>query len=322
MLLHFISMKIVHAPRAAAVLYQLLKSRTDVRPWLLPANICPIVPITFLKAGVSFEFVDISAETLHMDLDQAEAEVKKRRFGGVLYAHTYGEESTPVEFFQSIKTIDDSIMVIDDRCLCIPDLDTKSDGAADVLLYSTGYAKIVELGKGGYAFMQDHVEYQTFALPFDARVNDEVEEAYKLSVKDRSVFRYRDSDWLETNPFTIPWTEYSTEIESALRVSLDHRTLLNEVYAEYLPAELQLSAQYQTWRFNITLENKAAVLAAIFQDGLFASSHYASLAGIMAPGQCPVAETLHERVINLFNDQHFDEARAEQVCKIVESTLG
>jgi hypothetical protein len=53
-------MKLIQAPRASAILYNLLVGRADSRPWLLPANICPIVPITFLKAQVPFEFVDIS----------------------------------------------------------------------------------------------------------------------------------------------------------------------------------------------------------------------------------------------------------------------
>jgi len=57
-------MRIVQAPRASAILYHVLASREQKKPWLLPANICPIVPITFLKARVPFELVDISAETL------------------------------------------------------------------------------------------------------------------------------------------------------------------------------------------------------------------------------------------------------------------
>jgi hypothetical protein len=65
-------MNIVQAPRASAILYNLLKSQDNTDPWLLPANICPIVPLTFFKAGVPFELVDISAENLHMDLEQAE----------------------------------------------------------------------------------------------------------------------------------------------------------------------------------------------------------------------------------------------------------
>ena len=310
-------MKLVQAPRASAIVYSLIKSREDTRPWLLPANICPIVPITFLKADIPFEFVDISAKTLHMDLDQAEAKIKKRKFGGVLYAHTYGEASTPEDFFQHIKDVDDSIMIVDDRCLCVPDLRSKPDKVADVQLYSTGYAKFVELGRGGYAFLKDDVAYQIPSLPFDFQAHDEIEENYKLAIKNRSVFQYQDSDWLETGPFPVSWNDYSAQIASGLRESLNQREMLNKIYTEQLPVDMQLPAEYQAWRFNITVENKSYVLAAIYENGLFASSHYASLSGIMSPGRCPVAEAFHDQVINLFNDHHFGEVRAEQVCKII-----
>src|ERR1041385_3253060 len=107
-------MQIVQAPRASAILYSLLVKLENKDPWLLPANICPIVPITFLKARVPFRFVDISAKTLHMDLDQAEALIKKHEFGGLLYAHTYGEPSTPNEFFNAFKKLSPELTIMDD----------------------------------------------------------------------------------------------------------------------------------------------------------------------------------------------------------------
>ena len=130
-------MQIVQAPRASAIVYNFLKSQDRSKPWLLPANICPIIPITFFKAGVPIEFVDISAETLHMDLEQAEERLKRGEYGGVLYAHTYGELSTPDEFFQFVKTQYPDLLLVDDRCLCIPDLDPPKETSADVMLYST-----------------------------------------------------------------------------------------------------------------------------------------------------------------------------------------
>ena len=63
------------------------------------------------------------------------------------------------------------------------------------------------------------------------------------------------------------------------------------------------------------------MLNAIFASGLFASSHFASLAGIMAGGHCVQAEILADEIINLFNDHYFDERDAEQVCKIIKENL-
>ncbi len=102
---------------------------------------------------------------------------------------------------------------------------------------------------------------------------------------------------------------------------MEHRAALNKIYTEALPVEIQLSTAYQSWRFNIRVKDKERTLNAIFASGLFASSHYASLAGIMAGGHCDQAEILANEVINLFNDHFFNEQSAEQVCKIIRENL-
>src|SRR5215471_2110144 len=98
-------MKIIQAPRASAILYRLLGGRERKLPWLLPANICPVVPLTFMKAGVPVEFVDISKTTLHMDLYQAEARMRRGQFAGLLYSHTYGAQSAPGSFFSFARSL-------------------------------------------------------------------------------------------------------------------------------------------------------------------------------------------------------------------------
>jgi hypothetical protein len=314
-------MQIVQAPRASAILYSLLKSQDNARPWLLPANICPIVPLTFFKAGIPIEFVDISAKTLHMDLEQAEGRLEGGGYGGILYAHTYGEPSTPNGFFQAVKSRYPDLMLVDDRCLCFPDLDAPQMMVTDVALYSTGYAKIVDLGFGGYAFMQDGVTYQPETLPFNPGDHEEIEREYKQAIQDRAPFKYRNTDWLQTDADLPAWHDYCRQIEACMKTSLQQRAVVNEIYADRLPPEIQLPQEYQTWRFNLRLKNKTKILEAIFASGLFASSHYASLAGIMASGQSLQAEILASEIINLFNDHHFNPQKAEQVCAAIMEKL-
>jgi len=258
---------------------------------------------------------------LHMDLEQTEALLKKRKYGGLLYAHTYGEASTPRDFFANAKSLDPELLILDDRCLCIPDLEPDDSSFADVTLYSTGYAKIVELNFGGYAFMKESISYQPEHLPFTARYHDELEKSYKESISKRARFIYRDTDWLETDSDLRAWYDYRQQIKNGLKESMDQRATLNAIYAANLPFEIQLPSEYQTWRFNIRVKNKRRVLAAIFKSGLFASSHYASLAGIMADGFAPQAEMLANEVINLFNDHHFIARQAEQVCAVILENL-
>jgi dTDP-4-amino-4,6-dideoxygalactose transaminase len=314
-------MQIAQAPRASAILYHLLSGRGEVRPWLLPANICPIVPITFFKARVPFEFVDVSVETLHMDLEQVEVEVRRRRVGGILYAHTYGEPSTPESFFCHVKELDETVMLVDDRCLCVPTLEPVSARWADVELNSTGYAKIADLGMGGYAFLKDDVPYHQRSLLYSDSAHAAVEQAYKQAVGARQVFHYHDSDWLQTEAELPGWQAYRTQIEAELEQTLPRRAAINAVYARLLPKVVQLPEAYQTWRFNLRVPAPQPIVQALFAEGLFASTHYASLAGIMAPGRCEQAERLQAEVLNLFNDRHFDEAQAEQACAVILRNL-
>jgi dTDP-4-amino-4,6-dideoxygalactose transaminase len=313
-------MQLIQAPRASAILYNLLAGCADSRPWLLPANICPIVPVTFLKAGVPFEFVDISPATLHMDLVQAEDRIREREFDGLLYAHTYGELSTPLDFFAAMKSLAPELLILDDRCLCIPELEPVHAGA-DVILYSTGYAKIAELGFGGYAFLRDNQEYRSVNLPFNPAHHDEMEKSYKQAIQKHERFVYRDSDWLQIDPPFPAWYDYSRQIETRKNASLIQRQLLNQIYESSLPKEIQLPSGYQTWRFNIRVKNKPQILGAIFDAGLFASSHYASLTDIMADGSAPHAEALANEIINLFNDEHFDEEKAHKICSVISRNL-
>jgi len=314
-------MKIIQAPRASAILYSLLVSCPQARPWLMPANICPIVPITFLKADVPFEFVDISPATLRMDLEQVEVQIKKRRIGGLLYAHPYGEADTPHEFFISLKNLDPEIVIVDDRCLCIPETIPDEHASSDVILFSTGYAKIAELNFGGYAFLKPYVAYKPVNLLFDPTHYGSLETAYKEAVNRCVRFHYDNNDWLETETPQPKWETYREQIEQKLQSTLRYRAALNVIYENNLPEEIQLPTAYQSWRFNIRVKNKEEILRAIFAEGLFASSHYASLAGIMADNHAPNAEILANEVINLFNDEHFDEARAEKICDIILRNL-
>jgi len=312
---------IVIAPRATAILYHLLHSRPDRRPFLLPANICPVVPLTFLKADIPFAFVDLDPATLNLDLVHAAAVLQTGRFGGILYAHTYGDESTPVDFFAEVKRLDENLLVIDDRCLCFPNLIPNPKNPADVLLYSTGYAKMVDLDSGGYAFLHPDIEYHPQTLPFNPAHYEEIEKDYKKNIINRTLFQYADSDWLQSDPAPA-WDAYRRQIAEAGPESRVHRMEVNAGYAARLPAEICLPEKFQLWRFNIRVENKADVLKSIFDAGLFASSHYASLAGIFAPGSCPQAEELAGHVINLFNDHHYTVEMAERTCDIIQRTVG
>lgn len=293
------------------------------KPFLVPSNVCPIVPLVFLKANCRFEFVDICERTLCMDESIAIAKLKHQPDGyaGVLFVRSYGV-MTPVDtFFKAIKEIREDLIVIDDRCLSVPDFHFEVQRWHDITLYSTGYSKFADIGFGGYAQIKDDHHYVRHQTAFAERDLNTITAQYKGAIERRQSFAYVDSDWLETSPPKISFPSYQKEVENKISEVADWKEAINRVYAEKIPRSIQLAPEYQLWRFNILVPAKEQLLSQIRKSGLFASSHYASLDGIFSDGRSATAEKVHTRIVNLFNDKYFDIERAHAIAEIVNAHL-
>lgn len=284
---------IVYERRACAILYNLLRARADTRPFLMPANICPVVPMTFVEAGQSFELVDIDEQSLELHRGSVIARLQERprAYGGLLFVRPYGSERDPALFLAEVRAVQPDLLVIDDKCLCRPAwTEDAVQSPADATLFSTGHTKYADLGDGGFAVLQDGIAYE----------------------------RQQSQDgWLDLRAPERPWTEHLRLMIEETQRAGDHKRALNTIYERHLPAEIQFHSDFQGWRFNIRVPDSARLIATIFAAGLFASSHYASLGNTYRAGPFPVAERVHSGVVNLFNDRHFDEERARRVADIV-----
>jgi hypothetical protein len=281
---------IVHARRASAILYNLLRSRTDRRPFLIPANVCPVVPEGFTAASQAFQLVDLEEHSLEIDpqtcFDLLESQ--PGGFAGLLSARPYGSERDPSAFFASLKKIQSDLLIIDDKCLCRPDPDGEQISAmADVTLFSTGRAKYTDIGSGGFAHIRDTVPY--------SQLHGDSAQA-----------------WIGGGEPELQWDDYRQRVLSATVEADELKRSLNAIYAEMLPPEIQFPPQFQHWRFNIRVRESEELIRSIFDRGLFASRHYPAL----APG-FPIAEGLHASIVNLFNDRYFDRERAHAVAEVV-----
>lgn len=308
--------------RAATVLYRLFKDRVAPGPVLLPANVCPIVPLALLKAGQRYEFIDISLKTLCIDhallIDRWNHSVD--RPSGLVYVRTYGAIKTEVtSIFSTLRSSNPQALLIDDRCACPPSFEQNSLlEDANAVLYSTGYAKYAEVGFGGYAFLDEDVGYSSAALNYDpASLHDQTRQ-YKAAINSETKFVYTDSPWLNGSQPTVTWREYQGLVEEQAKKAATIKTKLNSVYRAIIPVKFQLDEDFQSWRFNIKVGNKYEILRIIESAGLFASGHYDALAGKLGPGSGKVAEVAHSQIINLFNDTHFDEAKATTLAYLVK----
>lgn len=313
------SARFIFEPRAATVLFNILNACPESGPFLLPANICPIVPMVLYKAKRSFEFIDISPKTLCMDDDAIIQRWMKpdKRPAGIIYVRSYGAIFDTTAIFAKIKSLSPRALIIDDRCLCPPDFSCSLSPNTDALLYSTGYAKYADLDFGGFGVLDVNLPYISSKLPFCAVDLEELVISYKQSLLERKRFSYKESDWLDTTTPNISWEHYRSLAEQECRRVSRMKYLMNSIYTARVAQEAQIPEVFQSWRFNILVNNSIDVLEAIKGEGLFASSHYESLAGLFGPGRAPNAEKIHRHIINLFNDRYFDVGKAIRMTDLL-----
>jgi len=313
-------MKTIVAERACGILYRFLKSYKIDKPFLLPSNVCHVVPMTFLTAGISFEFVDINRDTLCADETICLDLLKTDKYAGLLFVRTYGSYYDTSDFFCDIKHISNNLLIIDDRCLCKPSLCYEKNNA-DIQLYSTGYSKYIELNRGAFAFVEnDGVGDKMMLLPdltFDDTID--VEEIVKQHKVHHSTIISAPDNWLNTLLITGVESEiYFESIKSKINETDNHKKRINDIYASHLSRYVLNDLSYNQWRFNIIVRNKAKLLETIFSNSLFASSHYFPANRIFESSAItPNSDWLYENVINLFNDFHFTIEKAEFICDTI-----
>ena len=306
--------------RASAVLCSFLKSRVFSKPFLLPANACPVVPLTFLKAGVDFEFVDID-KTHAMSQELAKDRIASGKYSGIVFIHAYGKQFDNSAFYRELKECDSQICIIDDRCLCPPTLTDEMPNHTDLVLYSTGYAKYAELLSGGYGIthteLVDSSEYE-----YSEAAEDKQQEYLKECLKDGKVYEFpADYPWLSNAKLEMSLDTYFSKIRSIMVDVCHHKERINQIYRTLLPKSIQWGEEYDNWRFMVSVKNRNNVLDAIFENNMFAGANYPSVSYLFKKQSSPRAEEEAEHTLNLLNNHRVDEHFAVRICEVINSNI-
>ena len=275
-----ISYQRVTAYRGNRILFNFIKANAISGTAILPANICTSVVDTLHYAGMDIRFVDIALKSLCLDTAAALKLVQEASL--LIYVHTYGVESIPDVFYAEVKQCNPNLFIVDDRCLCIPELDAKTyeQSLADLVLYSLGPKKFVVMEHGAIGFVNSKCRYE--------------------EIEEHSFFE------------PIDYTFDEATVESRREELRTYKHKLNDIYTELLPKAIQLPDIFHHWRFNIWVNNKTEIMQALTDSGFFSSGHYKPLAD-----HCPIAMDLYEHVINLFNDTYYTEEQARRTCEII-----
>jgi dTDP-4-amino-4,6-dideoxygalactose transaminase len=280
--------------RASSLLHRFLLNFNCKVEVIVPANICSIVVEVILKSGLQPIFVDIN-EKFNFTIDRDDIvnllDKNLEKTYIILLNCTYGIEEDFEDFIYHIKN-KYSVFVVIDKCLSIPNDFVKiQNSLADLILYSTGYAKVLEFADGG-------------GLGF-LRVRHRLKQA-KFEFGRKTNFGFNNPE------------EYLLVIDQNINHILKSKQKINEIYDAEI-GFLKLSNKHNYWRYNIIVQNPDLILQKIFAENLFASRHYIPVC--KNKQRFDGAWQLYDGVINLFNDHYITEDNAFMIAKIVKKNV-
>ena len=270
---------------------------------------------------MKFEFVDINSNTLVIDEKECLKRLQSHKdyYAGIVYVRTYGFLSDTTQFSKACRELQPALKILDDRCLCMPERHPKMF-SSDMVLYSTGHCKPIDFNGGGLAFYNQVETYQIDSNLEYLGINEEA--LYKQTFAENKPFSTIPTGWLKQDTYLDSDT-YLSNIEKTKKESLFHRKAINSIYSSLLPEYVQYPPEYNSWRFNIRVPQhlKEGILQTLFENGLFASSHYRSANKLFDQEIFLHSDELFATVINLFNDKYFSIEKAMKTVKIINSIL-
>lgn len=298
--------------RATSLIHDFINNNKINETFILPANICPIVPLVFYKNKIKIKFIDIDKQTLNLCKNKVFSEIKNS--SGILWNHTYGKKVNQEKFFEDIKRKKEGFLIIDDKCLCAPDIKLRKNLFSDIEIYSTGYSKYCDLGYGGFGISNKKLKmHETHYIE---GAEQKLKTKIQKYINQKKIFKISDNNWLRNKKINniLLYMRRLKKIKD--KVDL-HKKKINSIYNEILPQELILDNSMNLWRFNIIINKKKVLLKEIFNNRLFASSHYFSSSKLFENKNNTCSDTLSKYVVNLFNDFRFSEKNAYKVCEII-----
>ena len=311
---------VLYKNRAQAIVYDFADKFFDRnRKVIIPANVCESIPLTYQKMKIPYEIVDIDKDTLSIDMKQIEKKLNmsEENYQAIHYVCTYGNSyDVNLSYLLGLRE-KYNVKIILDKCLCMPEIEFNKTVLIDMELYSTGYSKCIDFGIGGYAFINDM--YAKEIKPVRLNYIKEDYDKMKLLIKQNDWSHIASLNWLESYNLTDIET-YISNIKKQYYMVLEHKSRLNDIYRNIIPSNFILPDKFNVWRFNIRLSNSEYVEKKIFEnEGLFASRHYKPITlNENNVQKCDNAEKLYSQIMNLFNDFHYDDEKAEKTARIIK----
>lgn len=306
------------ANRALGILYKfLVQNSSRIEKWLLPSNICFSVPFVFILLKKEVNYYDYGYDVTKI-LDK----VSNNGDLGILISDYYSQawSENDIALLKQHTPI-----LIHDACLNTPETNVSSS-EADLILYSTGKGKVVDLGYGAIGYYKHNFRVDLSNLDEQEKLSIEnyyssLDNYWKKIIKSDEIFHSEKIEakrWI--NISCCENKQYIQIIEACKPVILEHKKRLNNIYEIGIPKDFTKIEFGKLWRFNLFIDNPTVLLNELFKQGLFASNHYANIPDYVGEknNTSPKAKFIERHVVNLFNDFNFSELQAQKAVNVIQ----
>jgi hypothetical protein len=98
-----------------------------------------------------------------------------------------------------------------------------SEGHFYLMLFSTGYGKYVDIGFGGFGFINKNMGYQRNGLPYSENEYIQMENLCKSQIQSQKKLVCKDSDWLDLRTLAIEQKEYMESVKNHYSAVRQHK---------------------------------------------------------------------------------------------------
>ena len=334
----------VFAGRAASGIYAVLKSICRDAEVVVPANICPMGVYPVVYSGNTPVFCDVESPSGNTSLRHLK-EVVTSRTAAMVIPHMYGNPVAEIALIRNYCR-EKGIVLIED-CASAMGASTREGPVGtfgDYAVYSTGHAKILDLGGGGLVASDSSLADAVAVLNELPEWSDEgqrQEEAFsktyrkflntRRSLSEFSQRSFFDGDFRRMLLFRVE-AEYPSKVREAVSRRLEEeigrrrrtQRLFEEIFDDLLPREHRYiyESGAAPWRFSffIPQDVRQAVADALLARSFSVSDWYPAIPELFGDLRTyPAAERLGKSILNL--PLGMDMSDFSMACHVVRDTL-
>lgn len=335
---------VVCTGRASVAIFSILRAIVSNADVVVPVNICPAAVYPIIYSGNRPVFCDVCRHSGNVSLQTVQLSVTQHT-KAILLPHMYGN---PVEQVKDIQAFcrEHNLVLIED---CASAMGATIDGVevggfGDYSVFSTGHAKIVDIGGGGFVYShRDLGEIRRIVksceeLSSDStQLENEYAACYRRYLNTRkpfSLFKERDFFQQDFSSLFVRRMKFCPdefllgEVRRKLKGSIEfHRSRqkrMENIFYTFCP-QLEIYRYPDgavPWRFSFFIENtrRQDVADRLLRVHMPVSDWYPPIAEVFGNvSRYPVASEMGASILN-FPHSLLDSEFAE-ACKIVFATL-